>query len=67
MRASTHFYSAGLACRVVRLCQPAKVEVRPSGIDDPSSGNGVFVARDTVPAGALVALYAGVWFPSVVR
>lgn len=41
------------------------VKVLPSGIDDPSSGNGVFVADGTVPSGVLVALYAGIWFPSL--
>ena len=41
-----------------------EVKVLPSGIDDPSSGNGVFVADGTVPSGVLVALYAGIWFPS---
>lgn len=54
------------------------IEVRPSSI--PNSGQGVFVSRaarattaaateaatDTsVPMGALVALYAGIWFPAV--
>ena len=38
--------------------------MRRSSINDPNSGNGVFVTG-SVPAGALVALYAGVWFPSV--
>jgi len=42
-----------------------QVEVRASEIDEPSSGNGVFVARGSVPAASLVALYAGIWFPSV--
>ncbi|CAJ1421608.1 unnamed protein product [Effrenium voratum] len=40
------------------------VEVGPSSIS-PSAGNGVYVSQAQVPEGALVALYAGLWFPSV--
>ncbi|CAL1143284.1 unnamed protein product [Cladocopium goreaui] len=43
-----------------------EVSVRQSQIA-PDCGKGVFVSASDAPVGALVALYAGVWFPNVPR
>lgn len=43
-----------------------EVSVRQSQIA-PDCGKGVFVSASDAPVGALVALYAGVWFPKVPR
>eukprot|EP00435_Cladocopium_sp_Y103_P055069 s974_g18.t1 len=48
------------------LAKVPLVSVRQSQIG-PDCGKGVFVSASDAPAGALVALYAGVWFPKVPR